>query len=306
MGNFPKKDLNFFKNCQLSDRIPIERRKRCINHRIKQECISCNSGNSTPRAVSPHPSIITGILGQLKSSNLIPHDIGALHLIPKELSLKIISKIEAGECFTVYVVVPMWPEGVPVSGYVQAILDWQRRTMEMMYANIIEALQAKGIEANPKDYLIFFCLGNREVKKSGEYEPEEQPPPDTNYYRAQEAMRIMIYVHTKMMMARRQIHGFRMALWYEHLGMLDDVFQNPESLELSFLLSSLTSPCIYASMSSSTLLGGRDIIVAASMALRHRRCCVKEARDDDLATSGQVALSTMPYGMVASLTMRGL
>lgn len=31
--------------------------------------------------------------------------------------------------------------------------------------------------------------------------------------------------------ARGQIHGFRMALWYEHLGMLDDVFLNPESSE---------------------------------------------------------------------------
>ena len=60
-------------------------------------------------------------------------DINALHLIPKELSLKIVSKIEAGERFTVYVVVPMWPEGIPASGSVQAILDWQRRTMEMMY-----------------------------------------------------------------------------------------------------------------------------------------------------------------------------
>jgi phospholipase D1/2 len=31
--------------------------------------------------------------------------------------------------------------------------------------------------------------------------------------------------------ARGQIHGFRMSLWYEHLGMLNDVFQRPESVE---------------------------------------------------------------------------
>ena len=30
--------------------------------------------------------------------------------------------------------------------------------------------------------------------------------------------------------ARGQIHGFRMSLWYEHLGMLDDTFQHPESV----------------------------------------------------------------------------
>ncbi|KAM7258465.1 hypothetical protein ACFE04_014206 [Oxalis oulophora] len=201
-----------------------------------------------------------------------PEDINCLHLIPKELSLKICSKIEAGERFTVYVVVPMWPEGVPESGSVQAILDWQRRTMDMMYTDIVQALRAKGSEEDPRTYLTFFCLGNREVKQSGEYEPSEKPEPDTDYSRAQEARRFMIYVHAKMMIvddeyiiigsaninqrsmdgardseiamgafqpyhlstvepARGQIHGFRLSLWYEHLGMLDDTFLTPESEE---------------------------------------------------------------------------
>ncbi|CAN6455137.1 unnamed protein product [Victoria cruziana] len=207
-----------------------------------------------------------------KADGIKPEDINALHVIPKELTLKIISKIEAGERFAVYVVVPMWPEGVPESASVQAILDWQRRTMEMMYTDIAQAIQAKQIDAGPKDYLTFFCLGNRETKKSGEYTPEESPEPDTDYIRAQEARRFMIYVHSKMMIvddeyiivgsaninqrsmdgardseiamgayqpyhlatrepARGQIHGFRMALWYEHLGMLDDLFLQPQSLE---------------------------------------------------------------------------
>ncbi|KAL7600366.1 hypothetical protein Lser_V15G25146 [Lactuca serriola] len=199
-------------------------------------------------------------------------DVGALHLIPKELSLKIASKINAGEKFTVYVVVPMWPEGIPESASVQAILDWQRRTMEMMYKDIIQALQNKGLEDDPRDYLTFFCLGNREMKKDGEYEPSEAPEPESNYHKAQQARRFMIYVHAKMMIvddeyiivgsaninqrsmdgardseiamgayqphhlatrtpARGEVHGFRMALWYEHLGMLDDSFQHPENIE---------------------------------------------------------------------------
>lgn len=29
--------------------------------------------------------------------------------------------------------------------------------------------------------------------------------------------------------ARGQVHGFRMSLWYEHLGMLDDTFLNPQN-----------------------------------------------------------------------------
>lgn len=207
------------------------------------------------------------------SDDIKVEDIGALHLIPKELSLKIVNKIEAGERFTVYIVVPMWPEGLPESGAVQAILDWQRRTMEMMYKDIILALRAKGIEEDPRNYLTFFCLGNREVKRSGEYEPAEKPEPDSDYIRAQEARRFMIYVHAKMMIvddeyiivgsaninqrsmdgardseiamgayqpyhlvtrqqpARGQVHGFRMALWYEHLGMLNETFSHPNSVE---------------------------------------------------------------------------
>jgi phospholipase D1/2 len=134
-----------------------------------------------------------------KPDGINPDDVGALHLLPKELSMKVVSKIEAGERFTIYVVVPMWPEGIPASGSVQAILDWQRRTMEMMYTDIAQAIQAKGIDANPKDYLTFFCLGNREAKKAGEYEPPEPADPDTDYLKAQQNRRFMIYVHTKMM-----------------------------------------------------------------------------------------------------------
>lgn len=50
---------------------------------------------------------------------------GADNLIPMELALKIASKIRAGERFAVYVVIPMWPEGVPSSATVQEILYWQ-------------------------------------------------------------------------------------------------------------------------------------------------------------------------------------
>ncbi|GAB4831716.1 Phospholipase D [Ancistrocladus abbreviatus] len=126
-------------------------------------------------------------------------DIGALNLIPKELSLKIITKIEAGERFSVYIVIPMWPEGIPESGSVQAILDWQRRTMEMMYVDIANALKRKELNAHPKDYLSFFCLGNREALLPGEYEPIEKPETDSDYSRAQRSRRFMIYVHAKMM-----------------------------------------------------------------------------------------------------------
>ncbi|GKV06309.1 hypothetical protein SLEP1_g18209 [Rubroshorea leprosula] len=133
------------------------------------------------------------------SKDLKLEEVGALNLIPKELSLKIVSKIEAGERFTVYVVIPMWPEGIPHSQSVQAMLNWQKRTMEMMFIDIVEALRAKGLEANPKEYLTFFCLGNREKKKNGEYKPSEKPEQNSEYSKAQQSRRFMIYVHAKMM-----------------------------------------------------------------------------------------------------------
>ncbi|XVE71176.1 hypothetical protein DITRI_Ditri10aG0129800 [Diplodiscus trichospermus] len=126
-------------------------------------------------------------------------DIAALNLIPKELSLKIASKIEAGERFSVYIVIPMWPEGVPESAPIQAILDWQRRTIQMMYNDVANALRNKGLTAHARDYLAFFCLGNREVRKTGEYSPPERPDPDSDYAKAQQTRRFMIYVHSKMM-----------------------------------------------------------------------------------------------------------
>ncbi|OIV98260.1 hypothetical protein TanjilG_14849 [Lupinus angustifolius] len=206
------------------------------------------------------------------SDDLRVEEVGALNLIPKELSLKIVTKIEAGERFTVYIVIPMWPEGIPESASVQSILNWQKRTMDMMYSDIVKALQAKGIKDDPKDYLSFFCLGNKEKKNNGEYEAPKKPDQESDYFRAQQARRFMIYVHAKMMIvddeyiiigsaninqrsmdgardteiamggyqpnhlatnqpARGQIHGLRMALWFEHLGFLDDSFLDPERLE---------------------------------------------------------------------------
>ncbi|KAK7285026.1 hypothetical protein RJT34_19783 [Clitoria ternatea] len=144
--------------------------------------------------------------------------------------------------------------------------------MEMMYKDVIQALKAKGNMEDPLNYLTFFCLGNWEVKKSGEYVPPKSPLRHTHYIRAQEARRFMIYVHSKMMIvddeyiiigssninqrsmdgsrdseismgayqayhlasgqpARGQIHGFRMSLWYEHLGLLNDSFYHQESKE---------------------------------------------------------------------------
>ncbi|OIW04933.1 hypothetical protein TanjilG_15678 [Lupinus angustifolius] len=124
---------------------------------------------------------------------------GCTNLIPIEVALKVVNKIKAKEKFAVYIVIPMWPQGVVESEHVQDILHWTRETMSMMYKLIGEAIQESGETRNPREYLSFFCLGNREHKGKGEYLPLESPLPQTQYWNAQKYRRFLVYVHSKLM-----------------------------------------------------------------------------------------------------------
>jgi hypothetical protein len=53
--------------------------------------------------------------------------------------------------------------GDPESASVQEILRFQAHTMRMMYGLIGHALTQRGMSAHPREYLTFFCLGNRET-----------------------------------------------------------------------------------------------------------------------------------------------
>ena len=86
----------------------------------------------------------------------------SMHLIPAELTEKIISKIRAEEDFKVYIVIPMFPEGDPSSAAIQEILYWQYLTMESMYSKISAAIDQIGNGKHPTDYLSFYCMGKRE------------------------------------------------------------------------------------------------------------------------------------------------
>nr|KYP64790.1 Phospholipase D delta [Cajanus cajan] len=128
-------------------------------------------------------------------------DAGADNLIPMELALKIASKIRSKERFTVYIVIPMWPEGVPSSASVQEILFWQGQTMQMMYEVIARELKYMQLDdRHPQDYLNFYCLGNRE--KSTTIFPSSNNTPSDNgetVSASQKFQRFMIYVHAKGM-----------------------------------------------------------------------------------------------------------
>ncbi|KAK1406642.1 hypothetical protein QVD17_42131 [Tagetes erecta] len=202
-------------------------------------------------------------------------DAGADHLIPMEIALKIVSKIRGNERFSVYIIIPMWPEGSPNSAPVQEILFWQGQTMQMMYDLIAKELKASGlVDSHPQDYLNFYCLGNREP-----YDEEESTSSRNSSSRGGSVSasykngRFMIYVHAKGMIVddeyvilgsaninqrsmagsrdteiamgayqphhtwaqrkhhpRGQVYGYRMSLWAEHMGTIEDYFKEPESL----------------------------------------------------------------------------
>ncbi|KMZ71867.1 Phospholipase D delta [Zostera marina] len=197
------------------------------------------------------------------------------NLIPMELALKIASKIKANERFAVYVIIPMWPEGIPNTAAVQEILFWQYQTIQMMYDIIAKELKSSNLEdSHPQDYLNFYCLGNREQV------PHDAPVSNNNNSDksaaalCQKFRRFMIYVHAKGMIVddeyvllgsaninqrsldgkrdteiamgayqhyhswavnRRhphgQVYGYRMSLWAEHLGFVDDLFKEPYDVE---------------------------------------------------------------------------
>ncbi|KAG7970070.1 hypothetical protein I3843_07G062600 [Carya illinoinensis] len=195
---------------------------------------------------------------------------GADNLIPMELALKIASKVRANERFAVYIVIPMWPEGDPKSLTMQEILFWQSQTMQMMYNIVAMELKAmRRVESHPRDFLNFYCLGNRE------HIPEERSSDNgVKVSESQKSKRFMIYVHAKEMIVddeyvivgsaninqrsmagtkdtelamaayqphhtwagrkkqpRGQVYGYRLSLWSEHLAMKDACFEEPESLQ---------------------------------------------------------------------------
>jgi phospholipase D1/2 len=95
-------------------------------------------------------------------------------MVAAELTYKICQKIALGERFSAYIVIPMWPEGLPSATSVQDILCYQGYTISFMYKKIHRAIvnkrktskDYKGIKVT--DYLSFFTLANRETNDGGQ------------------------------------------------------------------------------------------------------------------------------------------
>ena len=125
------------------------------------------------------------------------HSTLSHNLIPRELTQKIIEKIEAGEPFKCYIVIPMFPEGDPASVPIQEILFWQYRTMETMYKRIAKALEGQD-GVHPTDYLSFYCLAKRESPDEVPFDELSEPEPGSTSDLLRQTLRHPVYVHCKM------------------------------------------------------------------------------------------------------------
>uniref|UniRef100_A0A2N9HVS8 phospholipase D n=1 Tax=Fagus sylvatica TaxID=28930 RepID=A0A2N9HVS8_FAGSY len=205
--------------------------------------------------ISVCTSYCSSLIPNWHSSTAEPYyceKLGVDNLIPMELALKIASKIRAKERFAVYIVIPMWPEGNPISESVQEILFWQGQTMQMMYDIVARELKAMHVDSHPQHYLNFYCLGNREDIS------EESLGDDANMGMIVDDEYVILgsaNINQRSMAGTKdtetamgayqphhtwasrkkhphgQVYGYRMSLWAEHLGKVDTCFKEPESLD---------------------------------------------------------------------------
>ncbi|MCI0394187.1 MAG: phospholipase D-like domain-containing protein [Chloroflexi bacterium] len=184
------------------------------------------------------------------------------NLIPGAIVERIAARHAAGEPFHVYIVLPMFPEGDPISAKTQPVRYWQGLTIAWMVSQVQQALGG----GNWQDYLSFYFLGQRSGNAG--YDPSAVTDRQA---RVQRSNRYMIYVHSKMMIVDdnwiiigsanlnersmagdrdteicvgmsptsghnnaadcvEQIREFRMRLWAEHLGQ-NFARQNKKALE---------------------------------------------------------------------------
>jgi phospholipase D1/2 len=131
---------------------------------------------------------------------------GCKHPIPYELAMKICEKIRQKKPFCVYIVTPLYPEGIPKSDAVQEFLHWQFLTQSFMYKMVFNTIQEVYLDQPVKpvvtDYLNFYCLGNRETLNGSDAKvvnANDFANHTENDIILNKTRRFQIYVHSKMM-----------------------------------------------------------------------------------------------------------
>ncbi|PWA60945.1 hypothetical protein CTI12_AA381820 [Artemisia annua] len=196
------------------------------------------------------------------ADNLIPMELA------QKIASKIRSK-ERFAVYVVIPMWPEGDPNSPLR-IMQDILHWQSQTMQMMYNVVALAIKSMQINAHPTDYLNFYCLGKREdlpfnfspsftdekvsdsqkFKRFMIYVHSKGMIVDDEYVivgsanindrsmagsgDTEIAMGSYQPHHTWAAKKRHpygQVYGYRMSLWAEHLGAIENAYKEPQTLE---------------------------------------------------------------------------
>jgi phospholipase D1/2 len=111
------------------------------------------------------------------------------------------------EPFAVYILLPMWMEGIPQDGATQGLLYFQRNTIQAMYKHVQKALDARMANSSDfglkvSDFLNFYCLGTRETREGSQSIGDSITDDEK---RLAKTRRHQIYVHSKMMIVDDEV-----------------------------------------------------------------------------------------------------
>ncbi|XP_059442018.1 phospholipase D beta 1-like [Corylus avellana] len=185
-------------------------------------------------------------------------DIGSNNLIPMEIALKIPNKIKANERFSAYIVIPMRPEGDPTDPTTLQILYWQVHHI-YIYICLITVFSFLDLFQISCFHLYMFQALARKSRRFMIYVHSKGMIVDDEYVILgsaninQQSMsgtrdtEIAIGAcqpnhtwETKHSSPHGQIYGYRMSLWAEHTGVLEECFKQPENLECVRRLRSMS------------------------------------------------------------------
>jgi phospholipase D1/2 len=85
---------------------------------------------------------------------------------------------------------------------VQGILRFQQLTMQFMLQRVQETITECGVNAQPKDFLNFLCLGNR---AAGPHTGAKASGSGDVGVMSEDNRRFMVYVHSKFMVVDDEV-----------------------------------------------------------------------------------------------------
>jgi phospholipase D1/2 len=113
--------------------------------------------------------------------------------IPHAIVDKITEKINAGQEFHAYIIIPMFPEGDPTAGAEPDQRKFEWLTMQSMIKGVQEAIDATGKTQNWAEYLTFYFLVNWKGAPSPAVLTGDRKS------RVKANQRYKVYVHSKLM-----------------------------------------------------------------------------------------------------------